>query len=59
MHQLGEWIWSLEHGQPCQIVETQTLWGKTTCRVWLPGRDSVVRIPASRLKSLEDANTGS
>ena len=43
----------------CQVIEAQTLWGETTCRVWLPGRDSVVRIPASRLKSLESAGTGS
>ncbi|MGD0043743.1 MAG: DEAD/DEAH box helicase, partial [Isosphaeraceae bacterium] len=27
--------------------------------VWLPGRDSVVRIPASRLKSLESSGAGS
>lgn len=54
----GEWRYSLEHGQPCQVVESQTLWGETICRVWLPGRDSVVRIPASRLKALNCAATG-
>ncbi|MFH1953127.1 MAG: helicase-related protein, partial [Pseudomonadota bacterium] len=53
------WCWSVDHGQLCQIIESQTLWGETTCRVWLPGRDSVVRIPASRLKPLESAGTGS
>jgi len=55
----GIWAWSPDHGQICQFIEAQTLWGETTCRVWLPGRDSVVRIPASRLKSLESAGTGS
>jgi len=55
----GAWYYSPDHGQLCQVIETQTLWGETTCRVWLPGRDSVVRIPASRLKSLESAGTGS
>jgi len=35
-----------------------TLWSDTPCRVWLPGRDSVVRIPAANLKWLEDAATG-
>lgn len=55
----GEWYYSPDHGQLCQVIEAQTLWGETTCRVWLPGRDSVVRIPASRLKSLESASTGS
>ena len=55
----SSWMYSLDHGQLCQVIEAQTLWGETTCRVWLPGRDSVVRIPASRLKPLESAGTGS
>jgi superfamily II DNA or RNA helicase len=55
----GNWYYSPDHGQLCQVIEAQTLWGETTCRVWLPGRDSVVRIPASRLKPLESACTGS
>ena len=55
----GDWYYSPDHGQLCQVIETQPLWGETTCRVWLPGRDSVVRIPASRLKSLESSGAGS
>jgi hypothetical protein len=51
------WYYSPDHGQLCQVIETQTLWGDTTCRVWLPGSDSVVRIPANNLKPLEDAVT--
>src|ERR1035441_8692005 len=51
----SSWYYSPDHSQLCQVIESQTLWGETTCRVWLPGRDSVVRVPASRLKSLEDA----
>lgn len=53
------WYFSPDHGQLCQVIETQTLWGETTCRAWLPGSDSVVRIPASRLKPLVDAGAGS
>jgi superfamily II DNA or RNA helicase len=55
----GEWCYSLDHGQVCQVIEAQTLWGETTYRVWLPGRDSVIRITASRLKSVEDVGAGS
>ena len=55
----NNWYYSPDHGELCQVIEAQTLWGETTCRVWLPGRDSVVRIPASRLKPLESAGTGS
>ncbi|QCQ22114.1 DEAD/DEAH box helicase [Desulfoglaeba alkanexedens] len=55
----NSWYYSPDHGQLCQVIEAQTLWGETTCRVWLPGRDSVVRIPASRLKPIESAGTTS
>ncbi|MBN2137802.1 MAG: DEAD/DEAH box helicase family protein, partial [Sedimentisphaerales bacterium] len=55
----NSWYFSPDHGQLCQVIEAQTLWGETICRGWLPGRDSVVRIPASKLKSLESADTGS
>ncbi|MBD3309160.1 helicase, partial [candidate division KSB3 bacterium] len=54
----NSWYFSPDHGQLCRVIETQTLWGETTCRVWLPGRDSVVRVPASRLASLEDSGIG-
>ena len=54
----GEWYYSPDHRQLCQVIESQTLWGETTCRVWLPGRDSVVCIPASKLKPLSEAATG-
>ena len=52
------WYYSPDHGQLCQVIETQTLWGETTCRVWLPGRDSVVRVPTSRLASLANSGIG-
>ena len=52
-----EWFYSPDHGQLCQVIEYQTLWGDTTCRVWLPCSDSVVRIPVANLKPLEDAAT--
>ena len=54
----NSWYYSPDHGQLCQVIESQTLWGDTTCRVWLPGSDSVVRIPATNLKPLDDAATG-
>ena len=49
---------SPDHRQLCQVIESQTLWGETTCWVWLPGLDSVVRVSATRLAALEDAGTG-
>ncbi len=53
-----QWFYSPDHGQLCQVIETQTLWGETTCRVWLPGSDSLVRVSASRLAPLGDSGTG-
>ncbi|MBW4477578.1 MAG: hypothetical protein KME54_12060 [Tolypothrix brevis GSE-NOS-MK-07-07A] len=48
------WLWSEEHRQLCKIVETQTFWGNTFHRIWLPNQDTVVRVPADKLKSLSD-----
>jgi len=39
----GAWYYSPEHGQLCQVIETQTIWGETVCRVWLPGKDAIVQ----------------
>jgi len=37
----NSWYYSPEHGELCRVIETQTLWGETVCRVWLPGKDTV------------------
>ncbi len=48
---VNSWYYSPDHRQHCQVIEAQTLWGETTCRVWLPGRDYVVRkIPENVLQ---------
>jgi hypothetical protein len=43
MSRASIWEWNANHSQLCQVIEIQTLWSETTCRVWLPGRDSVTR----------------
>lgn len=48
------WLWSEEHRQLCKIIETQTLWGNTFHRIWLPNQDTVVRVLAEKLKPLSD-----
>ncbi|MBW1792997.1 MAG: DEAD/DEAH box helicase family protein [Deltaproteobacteria bacterium] len=55
---VGDWYYTPDYGQLCKVIESQTLWGETTCRVWIPGSDSLVRVPASRLSPLEDSGTG-
>ena len=35
------------------VLEEQTLWGQTVCRVWLPNQDAVVRVPQSALRPMD------
>lgn len=55
----GAWHYACDYREPCQIIDSQTLWGETICRVWLPGRDAVVRVAADRLEPLEKAGAAS
>lgn len=54
----GQWLWSIEHRQPCKVVETSRLWDDAMYQVWLPASDSVIRVAPARLKTLETAETG-
>jgi superfamily II DNA or RNA helicase len=55
----GCWQFSSDHNQLCQVIDTRTLWGETTCRVWLPASDTVVCISATKLKPAETAGNRS
>ncbi len=46
------WQYSTVHNSACKVIEEQTLWEQTVCRVWLPNSDSVIRVPASDLSPL-------
>lgn len=46
------WQYSTIHNSACKVIEEQTLWGQTVCRVWLPNQDAVVRVPRSSLRPL-------
>lgn len=48
----NKWQYSTVHNSACKIIEEQTLWGQTVCRVWLPNQDAVVRVPRSALRPL-------
>src|SRR2546422_545763 len=48
MH-VGEWWHSIDHDEPCRIVDTDMLWGQATCLVWLPRRGTTVRVLQKRL----------
>lgn len=46
------WQYSTIHNSPCKIIEEETLWGQTACKVWLPNQDAVVRVSRSALRPL-------
>ena len=48
--------YSSDLGNLGRVIETQTLWVETVCRVWLPGKGTLVRLPAARLRPVQDAS---
>ena len=52
---VGDWIWSKEHNQSCQVIDAKTIWGNTTYRVWLPTQDVVVRMTPNQVTPLSAA----
>ena len=43
------WQYSTIHNSARRVIEEQTSWGQTVCRVWLPNQDAV---PRSALRPL-------
>jgi len=53
---VNSWYYSLDHNCPCRIIESQSLWDQTICRVWVSKTNTVERIPASQLKPIGAAD---
>jgi len=53
---MDNWQYSTIHKSACKVVDEQTLWGQTVCRVWLPNQDAVVRVPQFDLSELGTQN---
>jgi superfamily II DNA or RNA helicase len=51
----GAWVYSTGHGQLCRVIEREALWGETTCRIWLPAQDVIVRVRAEQLKGPDES----
>lgn len=51
--QAGEWWHSIDHDESCRVIDTETLWGQASCLVWLPRRDTAVRVLQKRLIPLK------
>ncbi|MBP7299137.1 MAG: DEAD/DEAH box helicase family protein [Methanoculleus sp.] len=53
--QVGRWLWSSEYREPVQVIETQQIWGATTCRFWVPSANTVAVGDASSCTPLDRA----
>jgi len=40
---INYWQYSTIHNCAYKVIDEQTLWGQTVCRVWLPDQDAVMR----------------
>ena len=52
-HGIGTWCWHERHAAPCRVVDREEIWGETAYRVWLPGKDAVVRARSGDLSPLD------
>lgn len=52
-HGIGVWCWHERHAAPCRVVDREEIWGETAYRVWLPGKDAVVRARSRDLSPLD------
>ncbi len=52
-HGIGTWCWHERHAAPCRVVDREQIWGETAYRVWLPGKDAVVRARSRDLSPLD------
>jgi hypothetical protein len=50
---VGDWWHSIDHDEPCRVVDIDALWGQVTCLVWMPRRSSAVRVLQARLVPLK------
>ncbi len=51
----GDWAYSIEHQELCQVIDVQELWDQVVCKVWLPTQNRVERIHADQLSSPKDS----
>ena len=55
MADAAQLFWSLEHREPCRLLDSQGLWGQRYLRVWLPQSDAIVRVAADSMVPLDEA----
>jgi superfamily II DNA or RNA helicase len=54
---VGDWCWHARLATPCRVVDGQEVWGEVTYRIWLPTKDSVIRVRPIELQPLTEIRT--
>lgn len=52
-HGISMWCWHERHAAPCRVVDREEIWGEIVYRVWMPGKDAVVRARSRDLSPLD------
>lgn len=47
--EVGSWRYSQQHRELVRVLEAQTLWGHTTCQVWVPTKSLIEWVKAETL----------
>ena len=50
---VGDWCWMPRQAQACRVIDRLDVWGQVSFRVWLPGKDAVLRARADELTPLQ------
>jgi len=58
MHDIvvGQWWHSLDHDEPCRVVDTEVLWSQSTCVIGVPRRGTTLRALQSRLAPVKPSD---
>lgn len=56
---MTNWKYSIFHNKACLVVESQSLWDETTCKIWLPETDTVTHVSSTFLRSLDASKSSS
>jgi superfamily II DNA/RNA helicase len=51
---VGDWVWSIHHGETGQVVAVEELWGLRTLRLWLPTSNAIVRVTSETVSAVSD-----
>jgi SNF2 family DNA or RNA helicase len=46
------WKFSKTHNSACKVIDEHKLWDRAYCHIWLPEKDTVVRVPLADLRPI-------